>query len=107
MNGWRDIGYHFGIELVGSSYEILMGRMPDVQGAHVSGQNGDTIGICFVGNYDEIEPPKLMIEKGLELVKWLRWNYKILRTDVYPHSEFSQKTCPGRLFDVPRFVGAL
>ena len=27
--GWRDIGYHFGLELARNHVEVLMGRMPN------------------------------------------------------------------------------
>lgn len=45
-NGWNGIGYHFVIPLDGS---IEPGRDLDVAGAHVSGHNARTIGICYVG----------------------------------------------------------
>lgn len=45
-NHWKDIGYHYVIELDGS---IHKGRDENVIGAHCSGQNANSIGICYVG----------------------------------------------------------
>lgn len=44
--GWADIGYHYVIPLDGS---IEPGREIETPGAHVSGHNARTIGICYVG----------------------------------------------------------
>ena len=41
-NHWKDIGYHYVIELDGS---IHKGRDENVIGAHCSGQNANSIGI--------------------------------------------------------------
>lgn len=46
QNGWRDIGYHYVIRRDG---RVETGRALDVAGAHVSGENHDSIGICLVG----------------------------------------------------------
>lgn len=48
-NGWRDIGYHYVVDLDGT---IEMGRPIDQNGAHTSGHNINTIGICYVGGLD-------------------------------------------------------
>ena len=48
-NGWRDIGYHFVIELDGS---IHKGRAVGTSGAHIVGENHN-IGICYVGGMDK------------------------------------------------------
>ena len=44
--GWRDIGYHFVIYRDGS---IHKGRPIEQSGAHTSGQNANSIGICYIG----------------------------------------------------------
>lgn len=44
--GWSDIGYHFVIRLDGT---VEKGRPLDVAGAHVSGHNLYSIGVCYVG----------------------------------------------------------
>lgn len=101
---WKDIGYHAGVELVMSGqepyYEVLLGRMWDVSGAHTRGKNHNSLGICFVGNYDNIPPKKSMLETGAKIIAlWLKI-YGLSVDDIYPHSHFSQKTCPGALFDM-------
>ncbi len=48
-NGWKDIGYHFVIELDGA---VRPGRPIDQVGAHVAGHNADSVGICYVGGMD-------------------------------------------------------
>jgi len=95
-NGWKDIGYNFGIEDIGGHLEILIGRMPNEEGAHTIGQNIGSIGICVVGNFD-IDPVtdkhKQYIQK---LIRWLQLAYRIPFTELYGHRNFaSYKSCPG------------
>lgn len=110
---WGDIGYHFGIELVPDSgdpqgsYEIMLGRMLDVPGAHTKGENGRSIGICFVGDFDAEHVPERQWDKGVELAKWLLREYRLTAADVHGHREFANKTCPGKLFDLEKFKAEL
>lgn len=101
---WSDIGYHAGVEMVVSGnevyYEIFMGRMWDRQGAHTMGQNHDSLGICFVGNYDERVLGIQAIRAGARLIALWSKLYNISIDDIYPHSAFSEKSCPGKLFDM-------
>lgn len=55
QRGFKDIGYHFVILLDGT---IEIGRPLNKQGAHVSGHNSYTIGICYVGGLDSNGKPK-------------------------------------------------
>ena len=100
---FSDIGYHFGIENLRGEVEILMGRMPDKMGAHCTGFNSDSIGICFVGNFDDDEPPKDVWNKGVDLVRWLTSVYG-KGVEVVGHNELNQhKSCPGKYFYLDKF----
>lgn len=48
-NGWLDVGYHFIIRRNGV---IEDGRPVNVVGAHASGFNSDSVGVCLVGGID-------------------------------------------------------
>jgi len=104
--GWRDIGYHFGIELIGDHYEILAGRMVGEPGAHCKeeGMNKKSVGICFLGNLDLEPPPQRQWELGLKLVRSLVDIFDIPREKVAGHREYAAyKSCPGTRFDLDRF----
>ncbi len=103
VNGWRDIGYHFGIELVESGYEILAGRMLDQPGAHTVNMNQKSIGVCFVGNFDLEPPPAAALELGASLVRALCAVFGIPFENVRGHRDYAAKSCPGKLFDLAAF----
>lgn len=108
--GWRAIGYHFGLELVSKEYEILTGRMMNEIGAHCKQDrmNYRSLGICFVGDFDLIEPPVSQWELGVKFVKSLLVVFDIPIQRVYGHNHFAKyKTCPGTKFDTDKFINQL
>lgn len=46
QRGWRKIGYHYVVLLDGT---IEKGRSEDEIGAHVAGDNANSIGVCYIG----------------------------------------------------------
>jgi N-acetylmuramoyl-L-alanine amidase len=102
--GWADIGYHAGVELIGDSYEMLLGRPWDMDGAHTLGQNGIALGLCFVGNYSLYEPEPEMLDAGAKIVKLWRRLYNIPVSAIHKHSEYANKECPGLLFPFGEFL---
>ena len=113
-NGWKDIGYHYGIENVYGQYEILKGRFDNMTGAHAKGFNQDSIGICLIGNYDDHEPLPIQLDLLQRLVISLITIYGIKVANVLGHRETyarlgkpQLKICPGRLFDMIKFRKSL
>ncbi len=107
VEGWLDIGYHFGIEQVGDGFEVFAGRPLDRVGAHTKGQNGTSLGVCCVGNYDVDTVPEGMIQKLIPLLRGLMSVFSIPSDQIYRHSDFAPKTCPGSHFPFDRVVSAL
>ncbi len=103
--GWSDIGYHYVIHLNG---KIELGRPIEVQGAHTSGENEDSIGICYIGGVNAANEPKdtmtvLQAIAFVEIVKSLRLIFGKL--SIHGHNEFSTKACPS--FSVEEKFGFL
>lgn len=102
--GLEDIGYHAGVELVTnqdiSYYEVLLGRRWNKEGAHTRGHNRDSLGICFIGNFDD-EPPSLdQLTVGAKLIQYWMDLFGIPLSRIYPHRHFAAKSCPGKRFDM-------
>jgi len=103
--GWKACGYHIGVEQVVSGgavyYEALMGRMWNRAGAHTRGHNHDSLGICFIGNYDGVPPPREALKAGAAVIALWMELYDIGIDDIYTHHHFNKnKTCPGSLFSL-------
>lgn len=104
---WGAIGYHYGIELIGDYYEVLVGRLPYENGAHTKDQNSQSLGVCFVGNFDKSMVPQAQWERGLWLCRYLINQFPIKPTEIYGHRSFANKTCPGVNFDIEKFKSDL
>lgn len=110
VNGWKDIGYQYGIELIGDRYDILKGRMDNEDGAHCFGFNDNSIGICVVGNFDLAKPNDAQLALLKKLVNSLMEIYGIKTENVLGHFETYAlldkpiaKSCPGTRFSMPTF----
>jgi len=93
--GWSDIGYHYVIEKVKGQIWTFKGRDISKRGAHCRPENGTSIGVCIVGNYDENKLSKGQINALLDLQAELE---TILgkKLPIHFHKEFSATTCPGK-----------
>ena len=98
-NGWSDIGYHGVIRRNGV---LESGRPMDVPGAHASGHNNDSIGICLVGGVAEDGTSPERNFTGPQWATLARVVRDLLRAHpgatVHGHNEFAAKACP--CFDV-------
>ena len=93
-NKWSDVGYHWIIRRDGT---LEQGREEIMVGAHVSGHNNKSIGVCLIGGIDK---------SGKAESNFTRAQYECLfalKDDLdarYPqakwkgHNELSDKACP-------------
>ena len=102
--GWSNVGYHFGLELVGDYYEIFVGRMLNEVGVHTKHQNHDSLGLCLIGNFDLSEPPPEQWNLAVKLVVSLCKVFTIPPDMIFGHSDFAKKSCPGEKFSMYGFV---
>jgi len=106
VQGWRDIGYHIGIERINNHYEVLFGRLLGETGAHCkqANMNRESIGVCFVGNFDEGDVPEEQWQKGVRVVASLCNVLSIPVENIHGHRDFATyKTCPGKNFNIQHF----
>ena len=99
QRGFKSIGYHFVIYRDGS---IHNGRPLSQIGAHCSGHNANSIGICYIGGCakDGKTPKDTRTEAQksalVSLIKRLKSEFP--HATIHGHCEFAAKACPS--FDV-------
>jgi len=98
--GFSDVGYHYVIYRDGS---VHRGRPETQVGAHTTGYNTHSIGICYIGGCEATKnakgdyPPKDTRTPAqraalIRLVAELRRQYPA--ATVHGHNEFANKACP-------------
>jgi N-acetyl-anhydromuramyl-L-alanine amidase AmpD len=95
--GWKDIGYHFVITRDG---HVHRGRPVEVAGAHCSGRNGCSIGVCLTGKDNFTEKQYIALEA---LCYGFMKGYGFDKSRINGHSAFNKaKSCPN--FDVQELL---
>ena len=94
--GFNDIGYHYLIHIDGTVEE---GRPINKQGAHCSGENKGSIGLCYVGGMSkdmkkakDTRTPKQK-DSLIKLMHELIYKYNKDMT-IHGHNEYANKACP-------------
>lgn len=99
-SGFSDIGYHY---VIGPNGEVRPGRVEAIAGAHCTGHNTRSIGVCYVGGCPPRTTPDWKKKSKdtrtpaqeaalVKLVKELRGRYP--GATVHGHNEFANKACP-------------
>lgn len=93
--GFNDIGYHWVIYRDGS---IHAGRSEAISGAHCTGHNTNSIGVCYIGGMDSAnknpKDTRTAAQKAslIKLLKELKVKYP--KAKIHSHKDFAQKACP-------------
>ncbi len=93
-HGWSDIGYHGVIEATGL---FVPGRPLDKMGAHAKGANGDSLGLCIVGNNTEqvARWTKEQLQTADQVLEVWLWMWP--QAEVFGHRDVGSTAtaCPG------------
>ena len=95
QRGFKKIGYHYVVYRDGTYHR---GRADEEIGAHCTGQNANSIGVCYIGGCakDGRTPKDTRTEAQkvtlLRLLKELKSRYP--KAKIYPHYKFAAKACP-------------
>lgn len=99
--GFSDIGYHYVVYRDGS---VHVGRSESKVGAHCTGYNSHSIGVCYIGGCDAVKrlPDGQLAPKDtrtsaqkaalVELLRTLKAKYP--NATIHGHREFANKACP-------------
>ena len=106
QRGFSDIGYHYVIYRDGS---IHIGRDESIIGAHCTGHNTNSIGICYIGGCasDGKTPKDTRTEAQknslLKLLSELKKKYP--KAVIHSHKDYANKACPS--FDATKEYSSL
>lgn len=86
------VGYHYVIEKDGS---VIQARKDAEIGAHDTGENMDSIGICLVGDFTNSRPTLAQEKSFASLLRKLMLTYNISVNSIEPHRRDDTTECPG------------
>lgn len=94
QRGFDCIGYHYVIYQDGT---VHLGRRVEIAGAHVTGHNKYSIGICYIGGLDakgKAADTRTDAQKKslIDLLTELKTQYP--NATIHGHREFAAKDCP-------------
>ena len=104
--GFSDIGYHYVIYRDGS---IHTGRDESIIGAHCTGHNTNSIGVCYIGGcVSNGKTPKdtrtpQQKQSLVKLLKELKTKYP--QASIHSHRDYANKACPS--FDATKEYSSL
>lgn len=95
LRGFSDIGYHYVIYRDGSIHD---GRKVTIAGAHCTGHNTNSIGVCYVGGLgrDGKTPKDTRTYQQRVALEQLLTQLRALypKAKIYGHRDFANKACP-------------
>ena len=99
QKGYSMIGYHF---VITKMADIQKGRSMKYQGAHAKGKNHNSIGVCFIGDFNKYNIKQIQIAAAGKLLFQLQSLSPSIYIDFHINS--LKKVCPGICFDRANFI---
>ena len=101
VKGWIGCGYNLIIYKDGTVHE---GRPLNAVGAHASGHNSRSVGVCCIGRYDEETMPQAQLNAAKQVQAYLKSLYPGAATKR--HKDVNATSCPGKNFPFSEISGA-
>src|SRR5262249_35261606 len=92
LNGWRDVPYHFVIDVDGRVYE---GRAESWPGDTKTGYDPSGLHIALQGDFSEQQPTAAQLDSLAQLVALKAGQFHVEPTELYLHRELAETQCPG------------
>ncbi len=89
---WAAIGYHY---LIGKDGRVYEGRPTKYQGAHVSSENENNVGISVIGDFHRKLPSARQLAALQAFLEDTRDRFKVGRGRIYGHRDLNRSICPG------------
>ncbi|MFR5585410.1 MAG: N-acetylmuramoyl-L-alanine amidase [[Clostridium] scindens] len=99
-NGWIGCGYNLIIYKDGTVHE---GRPLNAVGAHASGHNSRSVGVCCIGRYDIETMPQAQLDAARQVQAYLKGLYPGAETKR--HKDVNATSCPGKNFPFSEIAG--
>ena len=93
--GWPGIGCHF---LVGADGDVAQTNRLETVVYHTKGQDASSVAIMFAGDFADMPPTPLQLDRGAHLIAWLAQELRIPNSRIVGHDELAGQAtnCPGR-----------
>ncbi|OLO40330.1 hypothetical protein BTR23_07525 [Alkalihalophilus pseudofirmus] len=103
--GWNGTAYNYYVQKNGDAFYGRSSANQEFQGAHASGHNLNTIGVCAEGNFEVEHMQPKQYNKLVDVVAHLCKKHKLNEKDVLGHKELkgASTACPGKNFDLNKF----
>jgi len=95
--GWPGIGYHYVITPDGVVFKT---NALTTVSYHARGANLGGVGICLVGDFNQIKPADAQVESLTRLLRLLLRYYTKARIVLHREVQGSRTSCPGLKFPV-------
>lgn len=91
--GLDDIAYNF---LIGGDGAVYVGRDWDRLGQHTRKHNAKSIGIAFIGKFDEVSPQRCQLVAAQALIaKGVQFNMLAVNYSLYGQRQLMNTNSPG------------
>jgi len=94
------LGYNYEINAAGYRRQARADGEPTAACFQQSMNDGRCVHIGLDGNFDIEKPKPNQIYALRDLLRLLRRRYNLPAENIYFHSQFAPKTCPGNLIDL-------